>query len=139
MKNVVKMSCVILLTLFAALTLARPISPPGRYFCESVDPFHQKIYKGILIMRKTGEETYSFTWDFGDKNQFDGTGLFNFRNNSISAVFIDRKKPHEMIGVQTYRLNPNGKILKGPWTLIGAQKNGYQTCEKKRCNYSPHC
>ena len=98
-------------------------------------PWTNNTYKGTLVVEQTGETTYSFVWDYGGKNQYIGTGLFNFRNNAIGVVMTDIAKPdtpHKIIAIRTYRLNPAGNILKGPWTLQGSNHTGYETCRKTR-------
>ena len=136
MKSIVNVMIIaLIMVLLPNLSFAKPVKLQSRYICENKDPFSGNTYKGALLIQQTGELSYSFAWDYGKDKQYIGTGLFNFKNNAIAAVFTDivkPDKPHKIIGLHTFRLNPGGDILKGPWTLQGSNKSGYETCQKTR-------
>lgn len=137
MKTIMPLSLFLLLSLLSPYTFAKPISPTGRYICESADPFGRKVSQNTLVVTQVGKEVYQFTWQLNKDTFYDGTGLFNFRNNSLGVTFVDRETPHKVIGIQTYRFNPRGDIMKGPWTLLGAKTRGYQSCQRGRRTGAP--
>lgn len=113
----------LMLLLLPCVYLQAKIS--GTYKVRGVNPFTHHKYRGVVTIERHGE-TYNALWTFSDGTHDAGTGLR--QGNQISFVFTSPDVPDSISGVQVYEIKAN--CLKGPWTVLGADKAGFESLNK---------
>jgi hypothetical protein len=109
----------------AAYAKPYPSSLEGTYDCNSVEVDTGENYKGVSIVKKTGQ-TYAVKSTFTDGSSYIGTGIYDQQKHNFSLAFINPKNAEET-GVAVAEVKKNNAMT-STWTYLNKTNVGHATC-----------